>query len=107
MPTLKLNNAIVVIHIDGGGLDLFMGANPTVEELEEELSQYQIATFKGMEVYYTEKNMVNYLEPRNWWINPHFTGKQIALSEAAILGGKFFDSDGNPGALSKIRSILS
>jgi hypothetical protein len=100
MPTLKLNNAIVVIHIDGGGLDLYMGANPTVEELEDELSQYQIATFKGMEVYYSEKNMVNYLEPRNWWINAHFTGEQIALSEDTILRGKWTDDDGNPWGLS-------
>ncbi|MBC7398580.1 MAG: carboxypeptidase regulatory-like domain-containing protein, partial [Mucilaginibacter sp.] len=99
MPTLKLNNAIVVIHIDGGGLDIFMGANPTVEELEDELSQYQIATFKGMEVYYSEKNMVNYLEPRNWWIDAHFTGEQIAASEAALIGGKWFDDEQHPWGL--------
>lgn len=99
MPTLKLNNAIVVIHIDGGGLDLFMGANPTVDELEDELSQYQIATFKGMEVYYSEKNMVNYMEPRDWWINAHFTSEQIAGSEDTLLRGKWADDDGNPWGL--------
>ncbi|MGF7082684.1 hypothetical protein [Mucilaginibacter sp. UYCu711] len=99
MPTLKLNNAIVVIHIDGGGLDLFMGANPTVDELQDELSQYQIATFKGMEVYYSEKNMVNYLQPRGYWINAHFTGQAVALSEDTLLAGKWIDDEGNPWGL--------
>jgi hypothetical protein len=95
MPTLIYNKHLVVVQIDGGGLPIQLNPNPTVEELEEELSRFQVATFKGMEVMYSEKNMVKYLAPRNSWINPSFKGDAIAASENNLKGGYIEDDDGN------------
>jgi hypothetical protein len=95
MPTLIYNKHLVVVQIDGGGLPIQLNPNPTVEELEEELSRFQVATFKGMEVMYSEKNMVRYLMPRPYWINPHFKGETIAASENKLIGGYIEDDDSN------------
>ncbi|MES2809446.1 MAG: carboxypeptidase-like regulatory domain-containing protein, partial [Bacteroidota bacterium] len=94
LPTLVYNKHMVVIHIDGGGLPIMLGANPGVEELEEELSKFQIAQFKGMEVMYSEKNMVRYLMQRSFWINPHFKGDVMARSADSLKTG-YWEDDGD------------
>ncbi|MES2376516.1 MAG: hypothetical protein V4553_08050 [Bacteroidota bacterium] len=84
LPTLKLNQYMVVIHIDGGGLPIQLNANPTVEELTDELSKFQIATFRGMEVSYSDKYTTKYFQNRQKWIMAAFKGEDIAKSEDSL-----------------------
>jgi hypothetical protein len=93
LPTLKLNNYMVIVLIDGGGLPIELNVPPTVEDLTDELSKFQIAQFKGMEVMYSEGNMINYMQPRNYWIAPHFKGKEIAESEDSLRRGLVPEGD--------------
>ncbi|MES2426242.1 MAG: hypothetical protein V4560_04685, partial [Bacteroidota bacterium] len=93
LPTLKLNNYMVVILIDGGGLPIELGVPPTVEDLIEEISKFQIAQFKGMEVMYSEGNMINYLQPRYSWIHKVFKGWQIANSQDSLKRGLVDEGD--------------
>ena len=60
MPSLMLNNFLVVIEIDGGGLRISLNMNPTVDELIDELSAFQVATLSSMEVVYSNKYMHYY-----------------------------------------------
>jgi hypothetical protein len=84
LPTLKLNQYMVVIHIDGGGLPIELNANATVEELTDELSKFQIATFKGMEVSYSDKYTTRYFQTKAKWIRAVFSGEDIAASEDTL-----------------------
>jgi hypothetical protein len=84
LPTLKLNQYMVVIHIDGGGLPVQLDANPTVEELTDELSKFQIATFRGMEVSYSDKNTIRYLQPKSKWIMAVFKPEAIVASQDSL-----------------------
>jgi len=52
---LKLNNYMVVITIDGGGLPLMINDTTSTQELYDELNDVKIASFKGMEVMYSRK----------------------------------------------------
>ncbi len=63
VPTLKLNNYMVVIEIDGGGLPIRMDHPYTTEQLIDELNQFPIISFIGMEVMYNRKYMYNYGKP--------------------------------------------
>lgn len=95
VPTLKYNKYLVVVEIDGGGLPIVLDVPYTKENLIEELSQFQIATFKGMEVMYSRDFM------RNYALNPPmeaFTGEQISKSEIAFsTGSGFIHPEGLPG----------
>ncbi|MES2428771.1 MAG: hypothetical protein V4560_17445, partial [Bacteroidota bacterium] len=93
LPTLKLNNYMVIVLIDGGGLPISLDVPPTVEDLVDEISKFQIAQFKGMEVMYSENNLVNYLQRRIYWINPQFKGLEIAKSQNDLKTGAVPEGD--------------
>ncbi|GAB3930233.1 carboxypeptidase-like regulatory domain-containing protein [Mucilaginibacter myungsuensis] len=88
MPTLKLNNFLVVIDIDGGGLPLQLASPPTVDDLIAELSMYQIATFAGMEVLYSRQFMAKYAFNGN--VGP-YKGTEILESEQKVIGSLPWD----------------
>ncbi len=73
LPIIRYNKFLVVIHIDGGGLPLTMGVNPTTDELQEELDKFMVVNFKGLEVLYSTLNM-------HYYINP-FAGRPITITE--------------------------
>ncbi|MES2453988.1 MAG: hypothetical protein V4594_00530 [Bacteroidota bacterium] len=54
-PTLKMNNYLVDINIDGQELPLRLNSGPTVEELKAELIDFKIVSFTGLEVMYSRK----------------------------------------------------
>jgi len=60
LPTLKYNDYMVTIEIDGGGLPIAMNSNPGVDELIEELKEFKISNFKGLEVLYSKKYLGKY-----------------------------------------------
>jgi hypothetical protein len=100
LPTLMLNNYMVTIEVDGGGLPLFLDASPTKQDLLEALSEFQIAQFEGMEVMYSKKYLASYLWPPP---RDHFTGSAIANSELAlrINGGMGSEPDSGKGVFYK------
>jgi hypothetical protein len=81
LPTLKLNNYLVTIEVDGGGLPLFLNASPTRQDLIEALSEFQIAQFEGMEVMYSRKYVNSYSRPPG---SGSFTAKAVVDSEVAL-----------------------
>ncbi|HEX8607119.1 MAG TPA: carboxypeptidase-like regulatory domain-containing protein, partial [Pedobacter sp.] len=83
LPTLMLNNYMVTIEIDGGGLPLFLDASPTKQDLLEALSEFQIAQFEGMEVMYSKKYLVSYVLPPP---RDPFRGSAVADSENSLRG---------------------
>ncbi|RZM23500.1 MAG: carboxypeptidase regulatory-like domain-containing protein, partial [Pedobacter sp.] len=86
LPTLRYNNYMVNIEIDQGPLPVRLNSNPTVEELIEELSQFKIAGFVGMEVMYSTRYMHSYAQPPRI-IN--YTSDQIFYSELVLRTGSF------------------
>jgi len=94
-PTLKLNNYMVVIHIDGGGLPIDMDIPLTVDNLVDELSKFQIAQLRGIEIMYSTENMANYMQPKNIWLTKIFKPFQIADAERAFAMGSAVDGNGN------------
>lgn len=94
-PTLKLNDYMVVVEVDGGGLPIDLDVPFKREQLIAQLSQFQIATFKGMEVMYSRDFMRNYAFPPP---REPFKGEQIANSEIAFsTGSGFYQPEGLPG----------
>ncbi|RZM23822.1 MAG: carboxypeptidase regulatory-like domain-containing protein, partial [Pedobacter sp.] len=81
LPTLKYNNYMVTIEIDQGPLPVRLNPNPTAEQLIEELSQFKIAGFVGMEVMYSRKYMHNYSRPPS---TISYTGTQIFESQNRV-----------------------
>jgi hypothetical protein len=116
-PTAKLNNHMVVIHIDGGGLPLQMDIPLTVDNLVDELNTFQVVQFKGMEVMYSEKNMTRYLYPRINWINHPWIGSErekIPLSEDTLRRGDgdllipwYYRSEYKPGYLEQRVNLIT
>ncbi|MES2829841.1 MAG: hypothetical protein V4687_16910 [Bacteroidota bacterium] len=92
LPTLKLNHYIVTIEVDGGGLPLFLDGSPRIEDLKEELSNFQIAQFQGMEVMYSRKYMTRYQHPPP---RDYFKGSAIAKSENDLRAGSIGTSSDN------------
>ncbi|GAB3931429.1 carboxypeptidase-like regulatory domain-containing protein [Mucilaginibacter myungsuensis] len=112
MPTLRMNGRFVVILVDGSGLPIMMDQPPTAEELFEELSSFKIAQFKGMEVMYTENNLVKYQQPRDQWIAISFPGSVIAASEETLKTGGatspwYFKTEYRPGYLEHRANVAS
>ncbi|NNU33976.1 hypothetical protein HK413_07075 [Mucilaginibacter sp. S1162] len=83
VPTLKLNNYLVVIEIDGGGLPIRMDKPYTTEQLIDELNQFPIISFIGMEVMYNRKYMYNYAKPPT---TKGFRGIEIENSQLLFQG---------------------
>ncbi|GAB3928284.1 carboxypeptidase-like regulatory domain-containing protein [Mucilaginibacter myungsuensis] len=77
VPTLKLGRHMVVILMDGGGLPIQLNIPYRVDDLIDEISQYQIANFKGMEVMWSDKHVTKYFRPKNDWIMRSFKGQDI------------------------------
>ncbi len=90
LATLKLNNYLVVIEIDGGGLPVRMNGNPAVKELIEELSEFKIEGFLGMEVMYSRKYTGNYA--RQGSVDT-YKSKYIIASEVALRSGSQYVLD--------------
>ncbi|HMI02134.1 MAG TPA: carboxypeptidase-like regulatory domain-containing protein [Pedobacter sp.] len=90
LATLKLNNYMVIIEIDGGGLPVRMNGNPNVKELIEELSEFKIEGFLGMEVMYSRKYTGNYAVPG---IGETYKSKYIIASEVALRSGSQYVLD--------------
>jgi len=84
LATLKLNNYMVIIEIDGGGLPVRMSGNPAVKELIEELSEFKIEGFLGMEVMYSRKYTGNYAIQGSGLT---YKSDQIIASEVALRSG--------------------
>jgi hypothetical protein len=97
MPTLKMNNHLVVIEIDGGALPLSLDYPLRVDNLIEELSSFPVVAYKGMEVLYSRKFMVSYETPPSTGGPP---AKQIMISEAT-LKGEYMNFPYTPGELSR------
>ncbi|RZK79252.1 MAG: hypothetical protein EOO85_04185, partial [Pedobacter sp.] len=97
LPTLMLNNYMVVIEVDGGGLPLFLDSSPRKQDLLDALSEFQIAQFQGMEVMYSKKYLVNYAGPVS---SKYFKGADIAKSENDLrqYGSMGSETDAAPGA---------
>ena len=109
-PTLKLNDYMVVIEVDGGGLPIQLDPPFKKEQMIEELSQFQIATFKGMEVMYSRDYMRNYAYPPPKNI---FTTAEVAQSEVEFGQGEgnedgpFYKSGYRFGYLEKRANVLT
>ncbi|MES2376515.1 MAG: hypothetical protein V4553_08045 [Bacteroidota bacterium] len=114
--SLMLNNYMVVIEIDGGGLPIMMDSPYTTEQLLDELNDFSIVSYKGMEVMYNRKYMYNYGKPPS---TAHFKGQEIENSRLLFegLGGipnvppppkdYFYASGYQPGYLEKRVNVLS
>jgi hypothetical protein len=90
LATLKLNNYMVVVEIDGGGLPVRMNGNPAVQELIEELGEFKIEDFLGMEVMYSRKYTGNYARQG---IGDTYKSKDIIASEVALRSGSQYVLD--------------
>jgi hypothetical protein len=100
LPTLKWNNNHVVINVDGGGLPIQLGPNPTVEDLREELSKFAIAGYRGMEINYSPKNTLVYYNPQWRRTLAFMKNPAVIRSEDQLRSGDLNDADGNPYGLS-------
>ncbi|RZM20322.1 MAG: carboxypeptidase regulatory-like domain-containing protein, partial [Pedobacter sp.] len=81
LATLKYNNYMVTIEIDQGPLPVQLEPNTTAEQLIEELSQFKIAGFVGMEVMYSRKYMHKYSRPPS---TGSYTSDQIFRSQERV-----------------------
>lgn len=54
-PTLLYNDHFVVLKIDGAALPMQLDLHPTVEDVIQEMKEFKIATFKGLEIMYSRK----------------------------------------------------
>jgi len=52
LPSLVLNNYFVNIYVDGKALPIIVDPHPTIEELKDELNQFQVATFKRLGFFF-------------------------------------------------------
>jgi hypothetical protein len=70
LPTLLVNHSFIDIYVDGLPLPVYLDPASTVDDLIEELSQFQVVQFKSMEVWLAQ--------PTN---HPHYSAGQIFNSE--------------------------
>ncbi|MES2828731.1 MAG: hypothetical protein V4687_11260 [Bacteroidota bacterium] len=104
LPTLRYNRFMVIIEIDGAGLPVALDTPPTEQQLIEELSEYQIAQFVGMEVMYSNKYLSKYVQP--YALIPKTpTAKEITDSENNLSAGSYSSSDMIFGEASVVNSL--
>jgi len=122
MPTIRLGGRMVVIMVDGVSLQMQLDPGPTVQNLIDELSTYQIQTFKGLEVMTSDKYLVEtYTYPPTRSLLMHFKGEEIQESirvllqrdppPDTIIKGPFFKNSrpamNRPGYLEERANVLT